>query len=329
MYQDNDIGCVIDESVSEVYKATRLTGGFNTSVNELKALTNELRQLKTMISTGNFKFGLVLTIIQKLGLYGIFDRVAKLYVHNCIERVLDQLKRRNRHVYDIYKTAIRSLKQYSITNPMMFNQLKTLASNTHNYNDNAFKVLIYMVTMCPEVITIFLSQVLNVETFMTLFMSELPLVSRLTVEALLSTVSKIVIPIIRPDLIKQGYPINKRTLYAIINQKLKPLTNISERVINTLKFFGIDPHSSLNVVLDMASSQIASMINKVDPYGVALPFSTYICYDIIVIRTSYSKSLKIILAFVIIIIIVVILLSFKQTESFINIPLTHTYQKHK
>jgi hypothetical protein len=214
-----------------------------------------------MCQSGNFKLGALLEALKVLHLHGLADRVFKSYINKFINHKLCW----NRPLCRTVESMMKSLHDFKLKQPKTFKQLVDIASNTGNFNDTAFKVFIFIICHCADAVELMITNTLKPSVIYKEVIDMVPLTGRVVINTITRAVSV-------HQLLKQADDYVKKTAHGIV-QKLKS-------IVDTVPVEGI---------MNISIEPIKRMINSADPFGIAIPIATYVCYDIIVKRVNKNK----------------------------------------
>ena len=167
------------------------------------------------------------------------------------------------------------MHRYKSKYPKQFAELVKMASNTRDYNNNAMRTTIFIVTQCPEMVDEILRAIIDFKKLYHMFYDKLPLASRVGYKIIEAALKQ--------------YVLGGKTL----DQKLDELSewvrkkcDITSTIVDVVFGDRDIAQQTLETVVRMSADVINKAINSVDPYGILLPMTTYMLYDIIVARVN-------------------------------------------
>lgn len=215
----------------------------------------------SICKSGNFKLGVLFEALKVLGLYGIVDREFKMKVHTCINNVIRPRVVLRRAI----ERMLQSLHNYKLKQPAMFKKLVDVASDTYNYSDTAFRVIIFMICHCADAVELILTNTLDVRNIYDKVMKVVPFMMKPIIKGITSVV-------------------NVYRLFEIADKNIKIVVH---KLIQKIK--SMAANGTIESIMKMNIEPIKRMLNSVDPIGILIPISTYVCFDIIVQRVNKNK----------------------------------------
>ena len=224
---------------------------------------NHVKDAKELVNTlksGNFKLGALLTLLNKMKLWGLVE----LYFNRQIDKVLSTLPEFARKNVD---KVLVELANYKAKYPTKFIQLHSISINTRDYNNSAIYGMLFFILKCPEALRAIMKSIISVGSIYYGVREPMPLPTKAAWDIIATGA--------RASL---GYD-SMNEMFASLDVNIHKV--IDKFIDESKNITGDVDFDNVKALVDMFSGPILKIVNGVDPIGIIMPAITFVWANII------------------------------------------------